>query len=206
MRSLMKLILMLTIVSEQVSTAAFSQTPTVQPVVQSAPLANIWWVPIVSALIGVISALATPFVKDLYIQRRNDRIAHSENQREIFRNYAAPLVSASEKLIWRFSEIFLNNNGQWLKTDTLPFVYCEYQRKSTLYRIACVLGWIRAIYLELSALPRGGLGLSWPISDAIGDFQGALADGRNVEIRRLTQLCSVWHFKLDHLEPKEVDK
>jgi hypothetical protein len=157
---------------------------------------SMWWVPLASALIGVVAALATPFVKDVFIQAQNDRRAKLASQREIFRNYAAPLTASSEKLIWRFREIFIENRHQFLKTATLPLVYNEYKRKSTLYRMATLLGWVRAIHLELSALPRGASGLLTPISKAIGAVQSALADGPHVELHRLEQLCAVWRIEI----------
>ncbi|HLY06071.1 MAG TPA: hypothetical protein VKR31_10015 [Rhizomicrobium sp.] len=158
------------------------------------PVPSFWWVPIVAAFIGAASALVTPFVKDLFIQIWNEKRARAVQQREIFRNYAAPLSMSSEKLIWRFNEIFVAKRHQFLKTATLPFVYNQYKRKSTLYRIACLLGWLRAMNLELSALPRGPSRFLTPISDAIGKVQSALADGPHVEVDRLDRLCAVWHL------------
>jgi hypothetical protein len=97
--------------------------------------------------------------------------------------------------LWRFKEIFIDKRHQFHKTKTMPLVYNEYKRKSTLYRVASVLGWLRAINLELSALPRGTSGFLVPISEAIGKFHSALADGPHVELHRLKQICAVW--KLD---------
>jgi hypothetical protein len=161
---------------------------------------SIWWVPIVAALIGAISALATPFIKDLLIQRLAEQRSKSDRQHEIFRNYAAPLASSCEKLMWRFNEIFIESRHHFLKTATLPLIFNEYKRKSTLYRIASLLGWIRAINLELSALPRGGSGFLTPVSEAIYKVQSALADGPYVELHRLEQMCTVWRLPLDSLD------
>jgi hypothetical protein len=159
-----------------------------------------WWVGVASALIGAISALLTPVVKDLFIQRANERRAKSISQHEIFRNYAAPLAAASEKLLWRFAEIFIEKRHHFLKSATLPLVYNEYKRTSTLYRIACLLGWIRAIHLELSALPRGASGFLTPVSGAIAKVQSALADGPHVEIHRLERMCEIWDLSLKELD------
>lgn len=156
-----------------------------------------------AALIGALAALITPLIKDLFVQHLNEKRTRSQSQREIFRNYAAPLISSSEKLVWRFSEIFLDSRHQFLKVTTLPLVYNEYKRKSTLYRIASILGWIRAVNLELSALPRGASGFLTPISDAIGKLQSALADGPHVEVHRLKQICAVWHLDVGSLSDDE---
>lgn len=157
-------------------------------------------VSLLAALIGAFSALITTFLKEVVFQRLNEARSKTNQQREIFRNYAAPLAAATEKLIWRFSEIFLESRAQFLKSATLPVAYNEYKRKSTLYRIACILGWIRAINLELSALPRGASGFLAPVSDAIAKVQSALADGPHVELHRLEQVCAVWNIKLDALD------
>lgn len=158
---------------------------------------NIWWVPLASALIGAMSALATPFVKEMFIQIWSEKRAKLNSQHDIFRNYAAPLTASSEKLIWRFQEIFIENRHQFLKIASRPLVYNEYKRKSTLYRTASLLGWIRAVQLELSALPRGASGFLTPISDAMDEIQRALADGPHVEVHRLEQLCAVWRLDAD---------
>jgi hypothetical protein len=94
-------------------------------------IASIWWVPIVSALIGVVSALATPIVKDVLIQRSNERRSKSDKQHEIFRNYAALLAASCEKLIWRFYEIFIDSRHQFLKTATLPMA--EVRMKAQIF-------------------------------------------------------------------------
>jgi hypothetical protein len=171
----------------------------------SAP-ASIWWVPLGSALIGAISAIITLLLKDVIIQQWSEKRAKLDSQRAIFRNYAAPLIASSEKLIWRFSEIFIDNRHQFLRSVTMPLVYNDYKRKSTLYRIASLLGWIRAIHLELSALPRGATGFKPPTSEAIGKIQSALADGPHVEVQRLEQLCTVWRLDISSLDDERKKK
>jgi hypothetical protein len=162
----------------------------------------LWWVPLVAALIGAFSALITTFFKDFLIQRWNETHTKSVEQRDIFRNYAAPLAGACQRLCWRFNEIFLEDRPQFLMTATLPLVYNEYKRRSTLYRIATLVGWIRALDLELDALPRGASGFLTPVSGALSDVQSALADGPDVEILRLKQMCSVWSIDIDSLDDK----
>ncbi|EGY01691.1 hypothetical protein AZA_88469 [Nitrospirillum viridazoti Y2] len=150
-------------------------------------------------MIGAISSQITPFIKDLYIHRFNDKRKKSDGHREIFRNYTAPLVGSCEKLLWRFSEIFIENRHHFLKLNTLPLVFNEYKRMSTLYRIASLLGWIRAINLELNALPRGASGYLTPISKAISEIQRALADGPHVELHRLEQACNIWRIDISQV-------
>ncbi|OAF08434.1 hypothetical protein AYJ54_15180 [Bradyrhizobium centrolobii] len=111
----------------------------------------------------------------------------------------APLTSGCEKLIWRFKELFIDNRHQWLMSNTLPISYNEHKRVSTLYRIATLLGWIRAINLELNSLEQGTSRFTGPLARAIGSFQSALADGPHTELRRLEQLCASWNIDIKEL-------
>lgn len=156
-----------------------------------------WWVPLAAALIGgFFGSLAEPTIKEIWIQRIVEKRTKTEQQHEVFRNYAAPLAAAAEKLTWRCAEIFIDKRHHWLSSAALPQVYSEYKRTSTLYRIACILGWIRAMHLELSALPRGASGFATPVSDAVDRVQKALADGPHVELLRLNGVCHLWGIDL----------
>jgi hypothetical protein len=166
----------------------------------SGPCSSSAWVPLWAASIGAVAAITTPFVRDFLITIWDDRRKRTRAQSEILRNYLAPLSESCQKLVWRFGEMFIDQRYQWLMTTTLPLEYNQYKRQSTLYRIASLLGWIRAISLELNALPRGHAGFSPPISRAISQVQSALADGPHVEIYRLRQLCSVWGIEYDQID------
>ena len=153
-------------------------------------------IPIVAAIIGAAFAIAGILLKELIIYRANAQRAKAESQKDIVRSYMAPLTSAREKLIWRFKEIFIDKRHHWLMSNTLPISYNEYKRVSTLYRIAAVLGWIRAINLELNSLAQGTSRFTTPLASAINSFQSALADGPHTELRRLEQLCGSWSLDI----------
>ena len=168
-----------------------------------------YWIPLISVVIsgfiGAVVALAAPFVKDVYIQRKNDEKLKRLSQQETFRLYVAPMVDACQKLLWRFSEIFLHDRHQWLMSSTLPLEYNEYKRNSTLYRLAVLLGWIRAISLELNALPRGPAGFRTGVLAAIERVRDALSDGKWVELERLERLCGVWSIPVSGIDdPKKM--
>jgi len=175
----------------------FAQSTAVsgQPSVSPAPTATPILVPIIAALIGSAFAIAGILLKELIIFRANTQRAKAESQKDIVRSYMAPLTSACEKLIWRFKEIFIDGRHQWLVSNTLPISYNEYKRVSTLYRVAALLGWIRAINLELNSLAQGTSRFTTPLATAISSFQSALADGPHTELHRLEQLCSAWNIE-----------
>jgi hypothetical protein len=149
---------------------------------------------LLAAFVGVVSALLTAVLKDFVFARWRHRFDKKSGERDVLRLYVAPLAQASEKLVWRFSEIFLSERHQFLKSATLPLVFNEYKRQSTLYRIASLLGWMRAIQLELNALEVEEVGLSLEVRDALEGVRKALADGPDVERLRLRKLLDVWNL------------
>jgi hypothetical protein len=144
------------------------------------------WMPAVAALVGgLLSGILGPLLKDVVIQRWNERRSDQRLREQIEQSYFAPLSASAEKLIWRMSEILMDQRPHFLMLKTNPKDYNRYKRLSTLYRIAALLGWIRAINLELSALPRGGFGATSSVIEALSKVQSALADGLGVEERRI---------------------
>jgi hypothetical protein len=173
-----------------------------QPSVSPPPTATPILVPIIAALIGAAFAIAGILLKELIIFRANTQRAKADSQKDIVRSYMAPLTSACEKLIWRFREIFIDGRHQWLMSNTLPISYNDYKRVSTLYRVAALLGWIRAINLELNSLAQGTSRFTTPLAAAISSFQSALADGPHTELHRLEQLCSSWNLDIEKTPEK----
>lgn len=161
-------------------------------------------VPLLSALIGAVFAIAGILLKEILIVRANAKHTKAESQKDVVRSYMAPLASSCEKLIWRYKELFIEKRHQWLMTHTLPTSYNEYKRTSTLYRVATLLGWLRAIDLELNNFIDGSPPSGSPLTDAIAHFRKALADGPHTELRRLEQLCDTW--KIDISEKSGYEK
>lgn len=147
---------------------------------------------ILSAIIGAGAAIAVMLLRDglfawiktLWLRRQSDA--------EIYRRYLGPLAEACAKIVWRNKEIFLDHRHAFLDTSSLPRDYNEYKRKSTLYRIASLLGWIRGMDIELNSLAAHNPGYTPPIAAQITAFRNALADGPVVERARLAKICSIW--------------
>ena len=167
-----------------------------------APLNTALW----AAVIGATSALLVTLVKDYVLETLKERRFREQSEAEIYRQYLAPLCEACEKITWRSKEIFVDRRHAFLKTSTLPLEFNAYKRVSTLYRIAVLIGLIRGMTIELSALPRRSARFITPISKPVGAFQRALADGPHVEAHRLAQLCTLWRIDLSHLPGGEQAK
>jgi hypothetical protein len=157
--------------------------------------------PVLSLLTGAIGGAAALALKEYIAPILLEKRQRKNRENEILRSYVAPLNDACGNLIWRFNEILIDQRWHCLVTTTRPVDYNRYKRVSTLYRIACVIGWIRAIELELNSLPQGAARVRLPLSAPFDQFKSALADGPHVEIHRLEQLCSVLKFSLEKIGP-----
>ena len=116
---------------------------------------------------------------------------------ELFGLYARPLHAAVQSLKYRLEEIVNKAPAVYLLADRPKQDYVEYKRISTCYRLAAVLGWIRAFRKERSYLAPDGREGAGEIEDLIGAFEKALADGQHVEDLRLNKLLSLWSVSLD---------
>lgn len=68
----------------------------------------------------------------------------------------------------------------------------DYKLRSTYYRLAILLGWLRALRRELSFLRLAGKHRIDIIEDAIDNLERSLADGHHVELQRLSGLLLIW--------------
>jgi hypothetical protein len=161
-----------------------------------------------SGLIALGGVLVGIFGRDvlmaLFLARRRrqeevqDKAASDARaHRELVRLYADPLREAAASLRFRLDEIIAYAAASYLLAGTPKTIFVEYKQISTVYRLAVLLGWIRAFrrersYLdpeETSPIPQG--------SDPIGAIERALADGQHIEEQRLSELCGLWRVRKD---------
>ncbi len=147
---------------------------------------------LLGTVLGLLSAVVTSFIIP-YVQRRMEK---AEEKRGIYEKYAQPLAADAVNLIWRLDEILFEHRGQYLLEQAPPTPFNEYKRISTCYRIAAILGWIRAIRLEQSYLFYGDQVAVDALRRAVVDFESALADSPRVEIEVVGNLAQLWDIKL----------
>jgi hypothetical protein len=153
------------------------------------------------ALAGVIVGLvARDVIMAIYLLRQkrtqelNDRKeAEGKQHYDLVRLYSDPLKDAVTSLRYRLKEIVEQKQAGYLLADAPHTSFHDYKRISTLYRIAAVLGWIRAIRRERSYLDPQQASASHEMQ-AIGAFEKALADGNHVELQRLDELANLWRI------------
>jgi len=161
--------------------------------------------PVVAALIALTGVLfglvARDIVMAIYLARKkradeiaDKKVADLKIYRDLVRLYSDPLREAVRSLRFRLDEIVEKKQGRYLRSDAPNTAFSTYKRISTLYRIAVLLGWIRAIRRERSYLDPDQASTS-PEMQLIADLEGALADGTHVEMQRLDELSNLWRVR-----------
>lgn len=106
--------------------------------------------------------------------------------------YAEPIAGAAVDLLWRFKEIVTDHSGHYIAPHTPDGAYFTYKKQSTAYRLAALLGWMRAIDRDVNLLGAGQHETRPALMAALENVSGALADGPALEFSRAARLCEVW--------------
>jgi len=148
---------------------------------------------VIGALGGALANIMTGVLRDFIAKLWTDRREAAKSADEVYRRYAEPLASAVTSLLWRLKEM-LGHDGRasYLLSQDPKTVFEDYKLRSTYYRLAAVLGWVRALRRELSFFRRGAGGRLDEIEDAIANLEASLADGHHVELQRLDGLLQIW--------------
>ncbi|MFG1664181.1 hypothetical protein [Streptomyces sp. Y7] len=144
---------------------------------------------------GLISAGVSTLILvlgELFLRQR----ARQEKRQGIqatYQKYTEPLALSSMDLFWRLREVFdTSGAGFYLQGQLHLTKFEHYKALSTLYRLAVVLGWIRALRRELFFLPGASKTTLERLDDALHSFTSALAEGGHVEAKRVASLMRLW--------------
>ena len=158
------------------------------------------------SLIGVTSALLTILLKDVGFYFWKEARSDKKSAVVVYRSYSDPLLSASVSLFWRLRETLIDTGrGAYLKTGGSTNNFDHYKFESTLYRLAVLLGWMRAYRRELTFLSLAGEDYLKPLNAALSRFEDALADGAHVEVQRIKSVAALWDIPL-HVDRKELSR
>jgi len=148
---------------------------------------------------GLISAGVSTLLLvlgELFLRQR----ARQEKRQGIqatYQKYSEPLALSSTDLFWRLREVFdTSGAGFYLQGQIHLTKFEHYKVLSTLYRLAVMLGWIRALRRELFFLPGSSKRTLKRLDDALHSFTSALAEGGHVETRRVASLMSLWNISM----------
>jgi hypothetical protein len=161
-----------------------------------------------AAVITSIFTIGGIALKDYLFKLLEERRLDRRTQSAIYERYSHPLVTSAVSLLNRLHEILYQQHrpvyllgGGFQIASSPGGEYRSYKKLSTVYRLAAVLGWIRACRREFSYLRVADPGNAKGVHKAIDDFENSLADGSWVEWERITRLCDLWLLcKHDALE------
>lgn len=148
---------------------------------------------VIGGLSGAAATVISGVLRDFVAKSWTDRREDERTSDEIYRRYAEPLAAATTSLLWRLKEIFAKDGrGLFLIAKEPRTLFEEYKLRSTYYRLAALLGWLRALRRELSFLRLAGKHRIDIIEDAIDNLERSIADGHHVEHKRLDGLLQIW--------------
>ncbi|MCK5770298.1 hypothetical protein [Algiphilus sp.] len=153
-------------------------------------------VKIQAALIASFVTLVGIFIKDYVFQKLKENRDRSKSTLDVYKKYAEPLATSAESMFWRLNEIFnVKGRAHFLIRSDPTTGFEDYKYRSTLYRLASLIGWIYAIKKEQSYIKPAGTTSQKSISESIRAFESALADGPHVETERLSRLTELWSLE-----------
>jgi len=159
-----------------------------------------------AALITAAVTVTSIVVKDLLVTAWHARRKERQDALAVLQRYADPLGSSATSLLYRLNEILHSpERGAYLRADAPKNQYNEHKRLSTIYRMAAVIGWIRAIRREQSYLRGGRRAVAARTHAALTALEGALADGPAVETERLKKFAQLWNRKLPD-DPVKIER
>jgi len=148
-----------------------------------------------TAGLAIVTTLGTILLKDVVVWQWRERRRERLDALAVYRVYAEPLAHAASALMWRLLEILEGDaRSSYLDSDRPLTQFEQYKRLSTFYRLASLLGWVRALRIELSFVRLGTKGKLLDFEDALSSLEKALADGQHVEMQRLKGLMSVFEI------------
>ena len=148
--------------------------------------------------------------KDLLLKLWEERRALQREESAVYDRYSKPLAASACSLLIRLNEIVLQKHrpvylksAGFLDGKGQGSAFRVYKKLSTLYRLATLIGWIRACRREYSFVRVAASRKNERIDEAIAAFEKALADGSWVERERVLRLVDVW--KLQQVTEVEKD-
>lgn len=161
---------------------------------------------VITALLSLLGSLIGTFVvcriffwtkaKELenrILESFKEKLEEKKEFYDVYRVYADPLKEASISLKYRLEEILNKEHRAIFLLASAPKTpYNKYKFISTIYRLASVLGWIRAYKRERSYLDPLDRKISGSFEKSVNNLQSKLADGAEIEIARVVELINIW--------------
>lgn len=158
---------------------------------------------ILPALIGATVAMLVTAIKDVCIPIVKHRLAEKEKSRTLIEKYAPPLGISALSLFYRMREMVVLKRYDYLEEAKRNNDFSLYKYISSLYRLASLLGWIRAMKLENSQLLHISKDQQAKMTNLVYEFESSLADGPHAELEILQSLSQLWDISLPECQDKK---
>lgn len=155
-----------------------------------------------SALIGASTAIVLPMIKEIVVHFVKHDHAQKARIKSLTERYTHPLGMSAVSMFYRLHEMIELKRFDYLDETTRTNDFNNYKYISSIYRLASLIGWIRALELESSHLIQDGNSKRERIIAVVSDFKKALADGPHAEVDIIQNLGKLWNI---HLPKDEND-
>ncbi len=142
--------------------------------------------------LAALGAVAAAAVKARPQREHAARVSRRTRSTVAIRANAETLAIAASDFLWRLKEITQDGSGYYIAPNAPGGDYYDYKRGSTAFRLAALLGAIRAVDRETHVLGETRLDAQGSLFAAIQSFSAVLADGPPQEYLRAARLCDVW--------------
>lgn len=156
---------------------------------------------VVAAALAAVFTILGIVLKDHFLKVVEEKRSEAKLSRSIYERYSNPLATATASLLIRLHEALLREHrlvylggGEPAENSNPGGIFRAYKKLSTMYRLAALIGWIRACRREFSYLRIAEPGDVAPIERAISALESALADGGWVEKERVLRLNELWRI------------
>lgn len=151
---------------------------------------------IIASLIGAISAIVVMTIRDVIVPYFKHQHKKKTELQSLTERYAYPLATSSIPLFYRLREIVICKRFDYLNAENRDNTFNRYKYISSIYRLANMIGWIRALKLEQSNLLLHDTTQKSQISRLVSGFEKSLADGPHAEIDIIHNLATLWGISL----------
>ncbi|WP_417512919.1 hypothetical protein [Minwuia sp.] len=161
---------------------------------------------LVVAALSIGGAIIGIFLKEVVVRIFLEERKEEKLSRKIFSSYFDPIESASSDLFWRLNEFLVyRGRDSFFSNRETATKYEKYKFDSTLYRIAALLGWIRAYRREINGFSLNAPDFAFDFENALGSISHALSDGSFIERQRMQALCELWRIDQNFdIRPAEI--
>jgi hypothetical protein len=152
--------------------------------------------------VTLIIAFTTILVKDYYIPVLAEKRAIKRLRKTAFKKYAHPIILCCSSFLFRLDEV-LNQRAQYLLHSAPKTPFNDYKYISTVYRYCCLMGWLRAAFIEYSNLQVKNTKQYKLVTNAISHVEKSMADGQHVEEKVLNKICKIADLDISGLTPNK---